>query len=245
MAYDANHQQPPTGPSLTEKLLAVGKPSFSVFAERRRAGVPPPEMDSAPDALAIPGDPKDISTMNLLPERAAAMSILTIIQHPGDFALARVPSWIGNGATSCGFPRQVQDSMPKVEYQPILRSEASCLCVTDVRGKGKGCVAARAVPRGELVARERALLLIPRIFVISDHAVNVVVTMMTPTERAAFFALHNCKSTDPNDALGIVRTNSFLVPGMPSHNIFYSAVFEKFSRFNHRYARDPLFPVLK
>ena len=62
----------------------------------------------------------------------------------------------------------------------------------------------------------------------------------SPNQRAAFFALHNCNSADPNDALSIISTNSFLIPGVPGHNVLYSAVFETFSRLNHR-CRVPSF----
>ncbi|KAH9173568.1 hypothetical protein EDB89DRAFT_1905260 [Lactarius sanguifluus] len=158
---DQDHQLP----TIVEKLLAAGRPSFPVFEERRLAGVPPPEMGSAPNTLAIPGDPEDISTIELLPEGAAA----GVVKH----------SW------------------PEIVYKPIDRSEASCLRITDVRGKGKGSVAASAVPRGELVARERALLMMPRTFVIPQHAASTVATAMTPKQRAAFSALYNCKSADP------------------------------------------------
>jgi len=54
---------------LAEKLLAVGKPCFSAFfGERRLAGVPPPEMGSSSDTMAIPGDPEDFTHMKLLPK---------------------------------------------------------------------------------------------------------------------------------------------------------------------------------
>ncbi len=238
---DQDHQLP----TIVEKLLAVGRPCFPVFEERRLAGVPPPEMGEAPDTLTIPGDPEDISTIKLLPERAAAAWLITHIRSAEDIVLARIPAWAGNGATSCIFPRQVKHSWPRTEYKPIDESEASCLRVADVRGKGKGCMAACAVPRGELVARERALLLMPRTFVTPKQAANTVASTMTPKQHAAFFALYNCKSADLDDALGIMRTNSFLVPGMPGHNVLYSAVFETFSRINHRCGRFPLFVVLR
>jgi hypothetical protein len=66
MACDQDHQLP----SIVEKLLTVGRPCFPVFEERRLAGVPPPEMGSAPDNLAIPDDPEEVSTIKLLPEAA-------------------------------------------------------------------------------------------------------------------------------------------------------------------------------
>jgi hypothetical protein len=229
---------------LADRLLAVGKPCFSAFEERRLAGVPPPEMDSSSDTLAIPGDLEELTTLKLLPEDGASAAWLAAnIRRGEDVVMARIPSWAGDSATSCIFPRQVQNSWPKTEFRPIDKSEASCLRVTDVRGKGKGCVVARAVPRGDLVARERALLLMPRTFVSPQQTANCLADSMPPKQRAAFFALYNCKSADPSDALGIIHTNSFLVPGMPGHNALYSAVFETFARINHRCASFPLFAM--
>jgi hypothetical protein len=227
-------------PSIAEKLNAVGKPCFSVFEERRLAGVPPPEMDSASDSLAIPGDPEDLTAIKLLPEDGGSAAWLVAnVRCADDIVMARIPAWAGDGATSCIFPRQVQTSWPKSEYKPIDRSEASCLRTTDVRGKGKGCVVARGVPRGELVARERALLMLPRTFVTLQQTANALANSLSPKQRATFSALYNCKSADPNDSFGIIRTNSFLVPGMPGHNVLYTAVFETFSRINHRCGFPP------
>ena len=61
-------------PSLAEKLLAVGKPRFNIFEERRLGGVPPPEIESASDALAIPADIKDLLSFKLIPEDGASVA---------------------------------------------------------------------------------------------------------------------------------------------------------------------------
>jgi hypothetical protein len=227
MACERDHQLP----SLAEKLLAVGKPRFNLFEERRRGGVPPPEMESASDTLAIPADIKDLSNIKLLSKDNVAAPCT---RRAEDVFMGRIPEWAGDDATSCIFPRQVQDNWPKTEFKPIDSSEASCLRVTDVRGKGKGCVAARTVPRGELVARERALLIIPRTFMTPQQVAGGLAKLMSPKQLVSFSALYNCKSAEPHDALGIISTNSFLLPGMPGHDAPYSAVFETFARINHR-----------
>ena len=117
--------------------------------------------------------------------------------------MARIPECAGDNVTSCIFPREVvQDSWPKTEYKPIDRSEASCLRVTDVRGKGKGCVAARTIPRGELVARERALLLMPRTFMSTEQVASILAKSLSPEQRVSFSALYNCNSAESDDLLG-------------------------------------------
>jgi hypothetical protein len=170
-----------------------------------------------------------------MPEDGASSAWLAArIRREGDIVLGRIPEWAGDDATSCIFPRQVQDNWPKTEFKPIDSSEASCLRVTDVRGKGKGCVAARTVPRGELVARERALLILPRTFVNVEQAARTLGKSLSPKQRVSLSALNNLKSAEPDDVLGIILTNAFLVPGMPGHNALYTATFETFARINHR-----------
>ena len=148
--------------------------------------------------------------------------------------LSRIPAWGIEGVTTCIFPKIVALRWPSIVYEPISKVETSCLRVKNIREKGKGCVAGRAVPRGEPVARERALLVMPRTCLSPRQFVNAATNTMTPNQRAAFFALHNCNSADPNDALSIISTNSFLIPGVPGHDVLYSAVFETLSRLNHR-----------
>ncbi|KAI9511083.1 hypothetical protein F5148DRAFT_970775, partial [Russula earlei] len=127
------------------------------------------------------------------------------------------------------------------EYSPVDKAETDCLRVADIQGKGKGCLAARSVPRGEPVGRERALLLMPRTCVSPQHFITAATNTMPLNQRRAFFGLCNCRSADTSDALGIISTNSFLIPGMPGHNVLYSAVFETFSRINHSCGPNAMF----
>src|ERR1700744_6436313 len=109
-------------PSIAEKLPAVGKPRFSVFEERRLAGVPPPEMGSdSEDSLAIPGDPEYLSSIKLLSEDGGSAAWLVAnVRCADDIVMARIPAWAGDNATSCIFPRQVQKSWTTTtEYKPI------------------------------------------------------------------------------------------------------------------------------
>ena len=180
------------------------------------------------------GSSSSSSSTELLPETDAATWFAAHVRSTEDIMLSRIPAWGVQGVTTCIIPKLVALRWPSIVYEPIGKAETSCLRVKNVRGKGKGCVAARAVPRGELVARERALLVMPRTCLSPQQFVNGATNKMMPNQRAAFFALHNCGSADPNDALSIISTNSFLIPGVPGHNVLYSAVFETFSRLNHR-----------
>ncbi|KAF8259853.1 hypothetical protein EI94DRAFT_1812609 [Lactarius quietus] len=87
---------------LADKLHAAGKPCFSAFEERRLAGVPPPDMGSSSDSLAIPGDLEDLTTTKLLPEDGASAAWLVAnIRRGEDVVMARIPAWAGDCATSC------------------------------------------------------------------------------------------------------------------------------------------------
>ena len=240
----ASPDQSNQNPTLAQRLLAVGEPRFPVFEQQRRAGVPPSPSNTElpPGTLAIP---EETPAIELLPESVAATWLTTNVRSAEDILFARIPAWGVQGVTTCIFPKVVAQSWPQTPYGPIDKAESSCLRVKDIRGKGKGCVAARGVPRGELVARERALLVMPRTCVAPQHFVGAATNTMTPNQRAAFFALHDCKSSGDkgNNALGIICSNSFLIPGVPGHDVLYSGVFETFSRLNHRCGSPPRFMV--
>ena len=233
---DEGNQNPP----LIQRLLGAWQPKFPVFEQWRHAGAPPSESEipSDSDTLPIPEDiivqSDDESSIDLVPESEAATWLATHVRNTEDIMLSRIPAWGIEGVTTCIFPKIVALRWPSIAYEPIGKAETSCLRVKNIRKKGKGCVAACAVPRGEPVARERALLVMPRTCLSPRQLVNAATNKMTPNQRAAFFALHSCNSADPDDALSIISTNSFLVPGVPGHDVLYSAVFETFSRLNHR-----------
>ncbi len=240
---DPSNQNPP----LIQRLLEAWQPKLPVFKKRRLAGAPPsePEIPSDSGILPIPEhiiiQSNDEFSTVLLPETDAATWLTAHVRSTEDVMLSRIPAWGIEGVTTCIFPKAVGLSWPSIVYKPIGKAETSNLRVENIRGKGKGCVAVRAVPRGEPVARERALLVMPRTCLYPRQLVNVATDTMTPNQRTTFFALHNCNSADPNDALGIISTNSFLIPGMPGHDVLYSAVFETFSRLNHRCRISPFF----
>ena len=227
-------------PTLAQRLLAVGEPRFPVFEQQRRAGVPPspPDAELPPGTLAIP---ERTPPIELRPESVAATWLTTNVQSVEDILFARIPAWGVQGVTTCIFPKVVAKSWPQTPYGPIDKAEASCLRVKDIQGKGKGCVAERGVPRGELVARERALLVMPRTCVAPEYFVGAATNTMTPNQRVAFFALHASKSSGDksNNALDIISSNSFLIPGVPGHDVLYLAIFETFSRLNHRCGIPP------
>src|SRR6266849_7424149 len=149
---------------LIQRLLEAWQPKFPVFEQRERllAGAPSSEgeIPSDYDILPIPEDitsqSDDESSIDLVPETEAATWLTTHVRSTEDIMLSRIPAWGVEGVTTCIFPKIVALRWPSIVYEPIDKAETSCLRIKNIREKGKGCVAARAVPRGEPVARERA-----------------------------------------------------------------------------------------
>ena len=236
---DQSHQNS----ALARKISKIGEPRFDVFDKWKRTGrsqLDTAEEELPPGTLTIPKQIQDHENIQLKGEGFAAEWMSSNVRRTEDVTLVRIPAWAVEGVTMCIFPNVVVQTWPKTEYIPINRDDASCLRVADIREKGKGCLATRAIPRGELVARERALLLMPRTLTSPRQFVSAATSTMPPNQRDAFFALHNCRSADSGDVIGIISTNSFFVHGMPSHPVLYSAVFEIFSRVNHRYGTSLL-----
>ncbi|KAH9966155.1 hypothetical protein BJV74DRAFT_799575 [Russula compacta] len=156
---DQSHQNS----ALARKISEIGQPRFEVYDEWRRAGRSRLNTEELPPGtLTIPKQIQDHETIQLKGEEFAAEWMSLNVRRTEDVALVRIPTWAVEGVTTCIFPNVVAQSWPKTTYIPINRNDASCLSVADIREKGKGCLATRAIHRGELVARERALLLMPR-----------------------------------------------------------------------------------
>ncbi|ETW78294.1 hypothetical protein HETIRDRAFT_242993, partial [Heterobasidion irregulare TC 32-1] len=114
--------------------------------------------------------------------------------------------------------------------------------IADVPGAGKGVLAVRDLALGELIVKERPLLLVPREILYSrapgathpDAPLRMLVDQtMPPDDRALFLGLHHCKSADPADYRDIVDTNSLPVPSLPGHALEHHAVCAAASRINH------------
>ncbi len=102
------------------------------------------------------------SSIELLPETDAETWLMTHVQSTEHIMLSRIPTWSIEGVTTCVFPEVVALHWMLIKYKHIGKAETGCVHIKNVEGKGKGCMAARAVVLGESVARERALLVMPR-----------------------------------------------------------------------------------
>ena len=95
--------------------------------------MPPPEVGSdSEDSL---GDPEHVSSIKLLYEDGVPVAWLVAnIRCTDDIVMTRIPAWAGDNATSCNFPRQVQNSsMMETEYSRLRKMKlGACALRTSV-----------------------------------------------------------------------------------------------------------------
>ncbi|KAI0794158.1 hypothetical protein C8Q74DRAFT_1365670 [Fomes fomentarius] len=112
--------------------------------------------------------------------------------------------------------------------------------IESIKGFGRGMIATTNITRGQLIVRERPLLVMPisltgetmgEILAFQEEVVN----SMRPANRAAVYALTNVKGPDwPSHLKGILDTNSIgLGEPLPGYAAEHGAVARDISRVNH------------
>jgi hypothetical protein len=120
-------------------------------------------------------------------------------------------------------------------YMPSLRVHYR---IGDAPGAGKGMFALTDLDTGDLILRERPLLLFPRCTFGDITSLQMIfmrmVTSMKLEDCAEFIKLANCK-TEGNPIVGIVNTNALDALRMPGpYDGRYAGVCRDLSRVNHR-----------
>ncbi|RDX47167.1 SET domain-containing protein [Lentinus brumalis] len=111
--------------------------------------------------------------------------------------------------------------------------------IVPIDGAGLGMVATADITAGEVIVRERPLLLSPKALPTQDREALACLTVglvqfMNPENRRAFYALKNCKGkTMPTEEDGIINTNSFMCGPFPTYEGRYCGVARECSRANH------------
>ncbi|CAL1698862.1 unnamed protein product [Somion occarium] len=210
--------KPPTAPPQTKakqtKKTVVKVPSESLHNAE----------DDAPIKLAMPEG--DIASLNLnlvtlpMPNflRPEPMSICLIwpIQKQKILALP-------------GFPVRFVPP-PRVLYE-----------IKPIPGAGMGMVATQDIEVGDLIVRERPLIImvqgIPYDKRHPEYAriqTEMPITALSEENRSAFYALHNCKGDKaPFPAAGIIDTNAIGIGALPGFENDCAAVCKDISRCNH------------
>ncbi|TFK81765.1 SET domain-containing protein, partial [Polyporus arcularius HHB13444] len=126
-----------------------------------------------------------------------------------------------------GWPRAFSSPSP-----PVYK-------IVPIDGAGLGMVATADITAGEVIVRERPLLLSPKALPTQDREALARLTVglvqfMNPENRRAFYALKNCKGkTMPTEEDGIINTNSFMCGPFPTYEGRYCGVARECSRANH------------
>lgn len=129
-----------------------------------------------------------------------------------------------------GCPQPVNaPSIPRYEIKPI-------------RGVGLGMFATQDIDIGEVIVRERPLIMVIGSIHVSPYACQqprelhrMVAERLLGEYRDAFFALHNCKGYTLPHVTGIMETNAIgFRLGIPDYDAECQAVCKDISRVNHR-----------
>lgn len=117
--------------------------------------------------------------------------------------------------------------------------------IVPIESKGRGLIATRNIKKGELILRERPILVIPRELLFGDERCQwlefdkltlQLVYWLEQSDRDKFLQLHNCKSPDECGPLtGIIRTNGVPATFPESQTCpTYACVCLNMSYANHR-----------
>ncbi len=102
-----------------------------------------------------------------------------------------------------------------------------------VEGFGLSMIATTNIARGQLIVRQRPLLLFPQA-IPDPQLLAGLVNGMPPSNRAAVYALTNARGPELSHLHGIMSTNCMLADGLPGYDGHYSALARDISRINHR-----------
>jgi hypothetical protein len=111
--------------------------------------------------------------------------------------------------------------------------------IGDVPGAGKGMFALTDLNTGDLILRERPMLLVPPMIrhtgaTSVEEVVMLSIAAMKMEDRAEFVKLANCK-TEMNPIAGVMNTNALNALYMPGpYDGPYAGICRDLSRVNHR-----------
>lgn len=111
--------------------------------------------------------------------------------------------------------------------------------IVPIEGAGLGLVATADIGVGELIVRERPLLLAPRAFHArvpgeATQAIVDAVNSMHPENKRLFYTLKNVKGNTVSEEMGLINTNAYMCGPFPAYNGRYGGVAREALRANHR-----------
>lgn len=112
--------------------------------------------------------------------------------------------------------------------------------ISEAGTSGLGVYATSSIARGQVLVRERPLLIYPQLLPYrastGRHYAELedALELLSPQSRDSFFSLANCHPLDPSVAKSIIDTNSLHIGKLPGGVHQYGAVCRAISRINHR-----------
>ncbi|KAI0318663.1 hypothetical protein OF83DRAFT_1056464 [Amylostereum chailletii] len=141
--------------------------------------------------------------------------------------------------SSCLFYPGVKEHITALPLSPVPYDAGLCggnVKIMDVLGAGRGIFAQRDFQAGELILRERPLLVIPKIFPPNTPYISwiqMTASALPDLQKTRLYALRNCKTQDPKDDSGIISTNALPIGTLPGFRIMHVAVHYLISHANH------------
>ncbi|KAL1940971.1 hypothetical protein VTO73DRAFT_7607 [Trametes versicolor] len=111
--------------------------------------------------------------------------------------------------------------------------------ISEAGTSGLGVYATSSIAPGQVLIRERPLLIYPQLLPYRDSTgrhyaeLEDALELLSPQSRDSFFSLANCHPLDPSVAKSIIDTNSLHIGKLPGGVHQYGAVCGAISRINH------------
>ncbi|EJF61803.1 SET domain-containing protein [Dichomitus squalens LYAD-421 SS1] len=194
--------------------------------------VPPASFVAIPDVRVLDDYVPLNSTPNISPD-AVPFETLLISDHvsPDEGGVASVALLHAENASA----------LCLAKFAPIALRLTPRYHISDAGEGGLGLFATTNIARGELVLRERPLIVYPQMlpFYSTRPAgqqypeLERAMELMSTDKQEAFFGLMNAQQEEPSLVKGIIDTNALYVGSLPGAPHQYAGVCEHISRINH------------
>ncbi|TBU25750.1 SET domain-containing protein [Dichomitus squalens] len=213
-------------------MYNVDRPSSQGSIRQASDNVPPASFVAIPDVRVLDDYVPLNSTPNISPD-AVPFETLLISDHvsPDEGGVASVALLHAENASA----------LCLAKFAPIALTLTPRHHISDAGESGLGLFATTNIARGELVLRERPLIVYPQMlpFYSTRPAgqqypeLERAMELMSPDKQEAFFGLMNAQQEEPSLVKGIIDTNALYVGSLPGAPHQYAGVCEHISRINH------------
>ncbi|KAG6828228.1 hypothetical protein H0H93_015007, partial [Arthromyces matolae] len=145
-----------------------------------------------------------------------------------------VTIFLGYGGTR---EKMMEELKPFSTPKTVAAVRSMPVSVKEIHGQGRGLIANRSFDSGDFIMHEDPFFVAPAGYPIDSRPIEML-TMATenfsPQYKDIFYRLHNCKSSNPRDAKGIMDTNALPIGCLPGpYRGEWFGMFPVTSRANH------------